>query len=294
MWIICQHHPAWLCDWTKVLCLLFECLTCLCWEEAWLCWSSAGPQLPHTHRDHPGAQPYPHCCSWLPLQVLLAMPTKVRFAELRAGDASFKPWGLYIILSLFHTALLSFHLSKHQEEGLSPPPPNPVPGHAAQGDSWAHHQLCPTQLINRALPPSPSSRSKQWLIDGQHNASNGIEWFQPGCHPCCCHTMQRSPPHHHLQPPTVTSQHLPSPTNAHLPCPHPWPPSAQHHLPAAPRSFPTCVHPSHPGHNAPWPDTLPLPEPQPLRVMGYLPAPCPALSPSLSPCFPRRIRAAYN
>lgn len=125
MWIICQHHPAWLCDWTKVLCLLFECLTCLCWEEAWLCWSSAGPQLPHTHRDHPGAQPYPHCCSWLPLQVLLAMPTKVRFAELRAGDASFKPWGLYIILSLFHTALLSFHLSKHQEEGLSPPPPQP-------------------------------------------------------------------------------------------------------------------------------------------------------------------------
>lgn len=194
------------------------------------------------------------------------------------------------LLSFLYSIQCSFPFTSLSTKRKACPPPNPAPGHAAQGDSRAHHQLSPTQLINRALPPSPSSRSKQWLIDGQHNASNGIEWFQPGCHPCCCHTMQRSPPHHHLQSPTVTSQHLPSPSNAHLPCPHPWPPSAQHHLPAAPRSFPTCVHPSHPGHNAPWPDTLPLPEPQPLRVMGYLPAPCPALSPSLSrPAF----RAGY-
>lgn len=49
---------------------------------------------------------------WFSSQVLLVKSAKLGFAELRAGDACFKPYGLFISLSLFRL-LLSSHFFKH-------------------------------------------------------------------------------------------------------------------------------------------------------------------------------------
>lgn len=162
------------------------------------------------------------------------MPTKVRFAELRMGDASFKSRGLFVILSLFHTMLLSSHLSKNQGEGLSPlsTQHQGLQHRVPNGrliSSALHNSL--TEPCHHLLPPGAvtygwTAQCFQWdgMVPAQmpslllpHHAevtsllSPAITHRHLSAPADTCHCSSSPAPTHSLPAPSTTSQLLPTP-----------------------------------------------------------------------------------